>query len=302
MQCPFIRAIYEDQTGYVIVRRLKGYDRYAGQAWFTPSSLGGKDFRNFVSPFSPDYPFNVYFGVLPRQVPIDDQSFIETGRTIWVDVDSLERLSPLLLDMPLPSITVSTGHGYHHYWLLTESINANDIESINRGLQKKLGGDFRAVNRGRILRLPCTWNTKEQPFLPVEIIDGTWLRYPPSLFEEYKMEYKIASDERALEYSNLQPGLFTVPVNVKFYLIYGYPQDRDRSEIDFKIIEELIKNGATVPEVKEIMLDERYMLASDTRIGLNGRPNGLLYRKPNPEWYIEHTYYQVLKLKVVKHE
>jgi hypothetical protein len=63
-----------------------------------------------------------------------------------------------------PSIRVSTGGGEHVYWLLDEPAPLRTPEqraalsATLRGLADYLGGDFRATDAARILRIPGTIN------------------------------------------------------------------------------------------------------------------------------------------------
>ncbi|MEE9234926.1 MAG: DUF3987 domain-containing protein, partial [Candidatus Acidoferrales bacterium] len=101
---------------------------------------------------------------------------------VWVDVDKLDQqgLSSLLaklqeLQIP-PHIVVNSGGGYHLYWLLEETLDAQrhleEIEAVNRGLAEVLGGDRAATDVSRILRIPGFLNHKYDPPRPVTAVRG----------------------------------------------------------------------------------------------------------------------------------
>ncbi|MCI0636663.1 MAG: RepB family DNA primase, partial [Actinobacteria bacterium] len=88
-------------------------------------------------------------------------------RVLWVDLDRADD-DPLgtieLLGLPPASMIMSTGAGFHDYWLLDEPLdlrlpeNIERVEAINRGLVHALGGDKAAIDASRVLRPPGTVN------------------------------------------------------------------------------------------------------------------------------------------------
>jgi hypothetical protein len=78
------------------------------------------------------------------------------------------------LEFP-PSKIVGSGHGYHAYWLLSEALPATPeliahVENALRGLANVLGGDPAVCEVARLMRVPCSFNTKNGERLAVRII------------------------------------------------------------------------------------------------------------------------------------
>ncbi|MHC2618250.1 hypothetical protein ACVIW2_000282 [Bradyrhizobium huanghuaihaiense] len=74
-----------------------------------------------------------------------------------------------------PSIIVFSGGGFHCYWLLKEALDARAeqerIEGALRQLSDIVAGDLAVCEIARVLRLPGSHNTKNDAFIPVEIIE-----------------------------------------------------------------------------------------------------------------------------------
>jgi hypothetical protein len=153
---------------------------------------------------------NQFFGVCPRPHwgsweggCWDRSAHIKTVRALWSDIDDRKPQDVLEacrdVDLPAPSLLVSSGNGCHVYWLLEEpyripdafpypvkkmkvgdkwqdyyekdgerffsiprpSASALYIESILQGIAKAIGGD-KTTDLARLLRLPGTMNRKDQ--------------------------------------------------------------------------------------------------------------------------------------------
>lgn len=86
---------------------------------------------------------------------------------LWVDIDVPgENGYRQLIDNAVPpSIIVSSGGGWHGYWLLTEPMavdesNRDGIKRTLKGMAIATGGDTKVADLARIMRLPGTVNTK----------------------------------------------------------------------------------------------------------------------------------------------
>jgi hypothetical protein len=89
------------------------------------------------------------------------------------------KLSQLLC---LPSYVISSGHGYHAYWLLHEAAEATpdtvaQTERLLRQLCDHLGGDRSVCEISRVMRLPGSRNTKDGGSITVQIIAARPNRY-----------------------------------------------------------------------------------------------------------------------------
>jgi len=126
--------------------------------------------------------YGVYFGVTVRREA--KPPVIRTGKkgdytayvrghvtdahiltTFWADVDDSSPEAYARLLALSPSLIVSSGGGYHGYWLLDtpHTIHEVDMQEIKwalKGIAKKCDGDAKVAELARIMRLPNTANTK----------------------------------------------------------------------------------------------------------------------------------------------
>ena len=119
--------------------------------------------------------------------------FVQTQQEAIAD---LYRLCDVAM-IPPPSIVVSSGYGVHAYWSLTYAFTTKDIQQwqqLANGLRNaaiehtpKIAKDTsKWTSRTALLRLPGTTNKKQSSGVPVEIIGGTFERYPRYYFEPLK--------------------------------------------------------------------------------------------------------------------
>jgi hypothetical protein len=99
----------------------------------------------------------------------------------------VERLESVV---PVPSVTVDSGHGLHFYWILEKSLIVTDanrerLKAINRGLALACGGDAACCDVTRILRIPGFHNHKSNPPIEVRLLSSTGPRYPIGVFESF---------------------------------------------------------------------------------------------------------------------
>jgi len=122
---------------------------------------------------------DIYFGVATRREPGDGSlGNCHVIAALWVDIDfkdtAEEKARRALERFTLPpSIIVRSGGGLHVYWLLREPVEVRDeatrLRAILRGLAFDLGGDLKAAEPARILRVPGTLNSKYDPPRPVTV-------------------------------------------------------------------------------------------------------------------------------------
>lgn len=90
---------------------------------------------------------------LARAEPVPGKRAVERGPVAWCDLDRAmgEPEWPTWLRSAL---VVSSGRGLHAYWRLDGEVSAAMVESINRRIAGRFGGDLACTDRGRIMRLP----------------------------------------------------------------------------------------------------------------------------------------------------
>lgn len=143
-------------------------------------------------------------------------------RVLWVDVDR-----PQLPQCTLPpSIIISSGHGWHFYWILKEPLlQPALIEAYNKILiEDTLGADIAAYNCDRLLRVPGSLNKKYDEWKRVTIKSTVPVKYELRDFDTLKVlnrktRHKIRMGDRR-----------------------GY---KSRSERDWAVVTALVAAGAT---------------------------------------------------------
>lgn len=130
-----------------------------------------------------------YFGVLPRIRRGGTVGDIGHGAAVWVDLDTrpedappglmsseIARLTALEAHRRLsrvpwqPSAVVLTGGGAHAYWILSEPEPPHVCADLTRRMAAVVGGDMKACDPARILRLPGSLNHKYSPKYPARIV------------------------------------------------------------------------------------------------------------------------------------
>jgi len=128
---------------------------------------------------------NVYFGVGRRIRESGTKEDVSALPCVWVDVDTKdfpnENAAKKALWNGRPpggwSAIVATGGGFHAYAILSEPVEREGfhrVEAINRGLAKAIGGDPRACDAARILRVPGTYNCKYDTPRLVRVAIADW--------------------------------------------------------------------------------------------------------------------------------
>jgi len=128
----------------------------------------------------------IYFGVFPSKVK-KDKSHRTTNNDILLvsaligDFDSKDFGSKELVLLhienidPQPSILISTGNGFHAYWLLENPIfldddNREETRQLLIRWVEYVGADTHAAKLTQLLRPVGTYNTKNNEKKPVEIV------------------------------------------------------------------------------------------------------------------------------------
>jgi hypothetical protein len=96
---------------------------------------------------------------LPRAAAEPGKQAARAGSVVWVDLDGEPSRSKLgQVGTLRPHLTVHSGGGLHCYWRLTRDEEPVEIEALNRRLCRLISGDPACTDRGRIMRLPGSFN------------------------------------------------------------------------------------------------------------------------------------------------
>lgn len=182
------------------------------------------------------YGHNVFFGVLPRD---DVGQVVPVVRVVWVDLDlptppdENDWISLAASNCLPPSWIVSTGGGYHFYWLIEEETP----EYLNKFKKVAINAfgyvDKTTFDAERILRVPGTLNWKYDPPREVKLV---W------------------SNPQIVYKPNDLLNAPNVPGATLRRLWTGDGRGfKSRSERDWKVVSDLLKVGVHVETVRSIM-------------------------------------------------
>lgn len=187
-----------------------------------------------------------------------------------------------------PSMVVSSGHGSHAYWLLTESIVDPDVESFEallKQLSDVVGGDLQVCEIARVMRLPGSHNTKNGEMKRVEIVhapvdaEGRLIRYEMSDIEEWLGEQspiilrkerppartvKQAIDDPYLEHA-IRNG-FKPPINVRARLeamMYMGGGDASVHKTQIDVASSMLAKGHNEEEIVQLLMAATQAAAGD---------------------------------------
>jgi putative DNA primase/helicase len=129
--------------------------------------------------------YDTYVGTAERAYESGTKAACSILRALFVDIDVVKEgrafkaeLEKLDAFKPRPNIVINSGNGLHVYWGLSTPINLQAMgeiaraESLLRRLAVAVGGDLKATDVSRVLRIEGTLNYKGAGPKCVEVI---WL-------------------------------------------------------------------------------------------------------------------------------
>lgn len=124
---------------------------------------------------------------------------------LWIDcdIDELEKIDEKIEELrsfqPSPTVLVHSGNGVHAHWVFEEPFDVStgerraDIESMLRGLQKRLDGDPARTDSSSVMRIPGTLNhpnakkiEKGRVRQPTALLPGCGVEYSPEEFSDFE--------------------------------------------------------------------------------------------------------------------
>jgi len=149
-------------------------------------------------------------------------------------------------------------------------IGISTLESINKNLSQKLGGDPGTQDISRVLRVPGTFNFKipENP-RPVTIVSNTHRRYECSDFQEFipsevQGQKRVKAPETKTNIQSNSPtisiDLDQLPISdrIKFLIENGKDETYvSRSEADMAVITAMVNKGVSETEIKQIFITQK---------------------------------------------
>ncbi len=235
---------------------------------------------------------DVYFGVNPRTGNAGKKENIQYVSAFHAEIDYGETghkkdtphktyedaLNAIESFNPEPTIIIHSGGGFHCYWVLSnpvkvDAIGCQILESINKNLSEKLGGDRGTQDITRVLRVQGTYNFKimDNP-RPVMLISNSHKKYE---YEEFRTfiptEHAVASGipdtgknlqthrpVAHVEPSQLSFDIENLPVSSKIKSLIKNGNDgryTSRSEADMAVVIALVNKGVNTENIKQIFLN-----------------------------------------------
>jgi predicted transcriptional regulator len=196
--------LFQDLDGLIEVREI---DKQGNSKPYFFASL--EEFKSYTPPLDK----HVYVGVFSRlkqkgpKKKGDKEHCLHTW-AVWADFDgkgmsldiAKERIASA--GLPEPSIFVDSGKGIHSYWLLTRSVEKDKqevFEGVLKAIVDKAGADPKAAEIARVMRIPGTFNVKDevQKFCTLlEVHEEN--RYPFELFTEI-LDVDVTSAPREVQ-------------------------------------------------------------------------------------------------------
>ena len=277
--------------------------------------------------------YHICIGVLPRnQRSSGGADNVSCLQTLWIDVDaknvSLNELYAAIEKFEVePSIIVSSGHGYHCYWLLNEAHNMNkdQIKEIASKLHKATNAD-KTFDASRVLRLPGTTNYKNmaQPEL-CRVLKNTGKLYALqdiTSWVDKVLEVQAAAREVKdsipspkiknvggvmeefysfstwNELKNLLPPFVTRRImELPLHLRDEHGEKLDRSKNDFYVATSLLELGFSPAQVLlAFQLFEQHGFAAGTKLKEMGSKYLTEYTIPNAQKQVPYNIHQCMAM------
>jgi hypothetical protein len=202
-----------------------------------------------------------------------------------------------------PSIIVSSGHGFHCYWLFKEAINSQGerdrIEAALKQLADLVAGDMQVAHIVALMRLPGTHNTKRGEWLSVEIIEQNDRRYELDNLEEWLSETSpvILRKDRPAQFPETDPWSavnslgFKPPIDVEKRLkamSYMGGGDAAIHTTQLSVSASMLIAGNTIDHVVEVILAATKAAAVGYGERWNWRREENAIRKMCADWIKKH--------------
>ena len=183
----FFSMLFPAITGQIEIREIGSQNK---QRFFSTV--------NDLCLYTPPENTNIFLGIYLRKNNKSGKAEnCTTTNCLFLDFDKMTlpgvRLNLKKANLPEPSIIISSGNGYHVYWLLKKP--EKDVTSFLRQLATKTGADIKSTDKARILRFPDTLNYKYNPPRKCEIYKLTDKRYDLELFQKLFPESKTKPEE-----------------------------------------------------------------------------------------------------------
>ncbi|MBA7608124.1 hypothetical protein ES703_15299 [subsurface metagenome] len=277
----FFETLFEDTKGYVEIRTID-MEGKVKQSWYKTEEI-----KELVQDLKRPYYLktNVYFGVCARKEKEGKEKNVCQVNCFWTDIDAKNIKEKgaikkkLELFLPEPSIIISSGRGYHCYWLLKKSQEIKSQEDIdrlkgyNKGLAEELKADTQAIDLSRVLRVPDTKNLKD----PKNILMVRIVKSDPEIKYSLKNLSRFCRKIEKSEFA--KTNIEEVEIPDRFYqVLSNYPKlektwlgkrpdlkDQTRSGYDMSLASQLVQFAFSTPEIASILRIFKYGKKADAQ-------------------------------------
>lgn len=180
--------------------------------------------------------------------------------SLWIDIDepgesgyrrAMEALTPMA------SIIISSGGGYHAYWLLNKPLLITDdnramVKQTLKGMALACGSDTKVADLARIMRLPGTINTKPGRGARCEAIDFIPVRYDYMDFELAYSPLAAPPIPQPTRYIPASARETTIPKWIQTYLETGERQG-NRNQRAYSAARGLLDAGFSLSDVETLI-------------------------------------------------
>lgn len=162
------------------------------QSWWVATDLSSQNVKDHIKGLERQG-YDIYFGANPRNCNGGgDAKDVSTMRCLFTDLDPKIKTETISWDdasiqvlesgLPRPSVVVSSGRGWHLYWVLNDPITDREVwRTAQKSIISKFDlSDEYIHDAPRIMRFPGTRNSKNGNVSKVTVADN--VAYPLSAF------------------------------------------------------------------------------------------------------------------------
>lgn len=201
----FLESLFDDLDSKFLIEIRELYDNSNKNFFY-------RSLDELLELYKPDLEKHCYFGISSRghkkntkgKTSGENSNCVDV-KALWFDFDyiTLDEVKDRIKIFDIkPSYIISSGNGYHVYYILEERIETEKVVKILRPLTKRIGADMRVATHSKILRLPGTVNKKNDSWC--EIIEINRVEYPFEYFEKMVDIDEEQLTEKTIKISNAE--------------------------------------------------------------------------------------------------
>lgn len=163
------------------------------------------------------------------------------------------------------NILVNSGHGFHAYVLIEPTTDLKLVDKVTKCINARLGADAKATLKTQILRVPNTWNIKEEP-VKTKVV---WIDETPKRKDIHKLAKLYCNECFNVDTKNIEYTLKgNIPTCIEGILKEGSIEGSRNSDLQ-KLVVMLRNMKKTLPQILAIAEEwnnKNDVLFSDTEL------------------------------------